>query len=60
MALNREIQSLSRRAKRLQEAVAPPVFGLICFEEGQPLERQPGKWDLAIQVELKREWTETV
>jgi len=31
MALNREIQSLSRRAKRLQEAVAPLVFGLICF-----------------------------
>lgn len=60
MALNREIESLQRRAKRLKEATAPPVFGLICFEEGSRPDRKPGKWDLAIQVELKREWTETV
>ena len=54
MGLEREIEVLRRRVRRIGKAVNPPQLSVHVFNEGEKNPTGDSPWELSIMIEKKR------
>ena len=57
MGLEREIEVLRRRVRRIGKAVNPPQLSVHIFNEGEKNPTSGSLWELSIMIENKKENT---
>ena len=57
MGLERELEALRRRVKRVAPIAAPPDLKLHVFQEGEKNPTSGSLWELSIMIENKKENT---
>ena len=54
MSLERELEALRRRVKRVAPIAAPPELKVHVFNEGEKNPTSGSQWELSIMIEKKR------
>ena len=54
MGLERELEALRRRVKRVAPVKSPPELKIHVFNEGEKNPTSGSQWELSIMVEKKR------
>ena len=54
MSLERELEALRRRVKRVAPIAAPPELKMHIYKEGEKNPTSGSQWELSIMVEKKR------
>ena len=55
MGLERELEALRRRVKRVAPIAAPPELTVHVFKEGKKNPTSGSQWELSIMIENKKE-----
>ena len=57
MGLERELEALRRRVKRVAPVASPPELKIHVFQEGKKNPTSGSQWELSIMIENKKENT---
>ncbi len=55
MGLERELEALRRRVKRVAPVASPPELKIHVFQEGKKNPTSGSQWELSIMIENKKE-----